>query len=298
MLKLHKKQLFVACSLILATALIIGSVAWFANRWGSGGTIPFRPAGNPDMPVFDAWMFLDEEEIDDDSMARWVRQTTSADETVGGYQIPAVVASTSADTNGNTVYTYTASELHCGKVDNLVSLKKDNIIYWRLTVDPAKTGRQAVRMKFDYKDSSTADAIYNCITLYNHNGNLVTVDDLKQKITINDPNDETLDQTFSWFLQFAYCVTDYDVTNPLDESGTYPEGCLAPEAFDALSFSEFSPIRSEIEVDISDKNYATPYYIYIMVAPRLDVFIQQENLLDSFVPSYMLFETKFEVEIH
>jgi hypothetical protein len=39
------------------------------------------------------------------------------------------------------------------------------------------------------------------------------------------------------------------------------------------------------------------YYLYVELSPLLDAFSMQENILDYFVPSYMLFDLKFEIEI-
>jgi hypothetical protein len=39
------------------------------------------------------------------------------------------------------------------------------------------------------------------------------------------------------------------------------------------------------------------YYLYIELTPLLDAFGMQENILDYFVPSYMLFDVKFDIEI-
>jgi hypothetical protein len=39
------------------------------------------------------------------------------------------------------------------------------------------------------------------------------------------------------------------------------------------------------------------FYVYIELAPKLDAFGMQENILDYFVPAYMFFDTKMDVEI-
>lgn len=39
------------------------------------------------------------------------------------------------------------------------------------------------------------------------------------------------------------------------------------------------------------------YYLYIELTPLLDAYGMQENILDYFVPSYMLFDVKFDIEI-
>ena len=39
------------------------------------------------------------------------------------------------------------------------------------------------------------------------------------------------------------------------------------------------------------------FYVYIELAPLLDAFGMQENILDYFVPAYMFFDVKLDVEI-
>lgn len=46
-----------------------------------------------------------------------------------------------------------------------------------------------------------------------------------------------------------------------------------------------------------ETSYDGNYYLYIELAPRLDAFGMQENILDYFVPSYMFFDVKFDIEI-
>lgn len=44
-------------------------------------------------------------------------------------------------------------------------------------------------------------------------------------------------------------------------------------------------------------NIGNGFYVYIELAPMLDAFGMQENILDYFVPAYMLFDVKLDVEI-
>jgi hypothetical protein len=39
------------------------------------------------------------------------------------------------------------------------------------------------------------------------------------------------------------------------------------------------------------------FYIYVEIAPLLDAFGMQENILEYFVPAYMLFDVKLDIEI-
>jgi hypothetical protein len=44
-------------------------------------------------------------------------------------------------------------------------------------------------------------------------------------------------------------------------------------------------------------NQTPGFYVYIELAPLLDAFGKQENILDYFVPAYMFFDVKLDIEI-
>ncbi len=65
---------------------------------------------------------------------------------------------------------------------------------------------------------------------------------------------------------------------------------------DSLVTTGDTPVRV-IPKKNGENEEADKFYIYVELAPRLDTFGMQENILDYFVPSYMLFDVKFDIEI-
>lgn len=325
-----KKLLTALLCTLVAVSLTTVAAAWFAGIWSSTVSFPVQTGGNPTLPKAEMWMFYTEDEIKIDTTKSkgWnlvstvegdylATKDSNGDGDDDAYLAPEAEFETAEVTDSTTNETYTKVDyypdsLHFGVVDNLVSLKKDNIVYIRLTVIPSVHGCNAFTVTFDYIASETADDVYNAIHLYDEGGKEVTDDGLKTQITIPEPTAEeqeagvkVTDSELAQFLQFAYFVTQ--------------DANLTPDALTDDQFSEFVPIGSSVKVDDvqsilfkeqkeaavaggseAPTKFTEPeaYYLYIKLAPRLETFVMQENLLEAFVPSYMLFDTKLEIELH
>lgn len=318
MLKLHKKQLFSAFALILAVALVVGTAAWFANRWITA-PFPFSPTGESNPPTMVLWMYASENDILVDSAhttvttPQWV-EYTDQDDLPFGMKAPSAGFETEQKTDPITgteftSYTYYASQLHFGKVDNLVTLFDDNIMYLRFAVDPIRTGKTGLIMRFDYSnqayDESADKDPRHAMVLYKMDGSEVDLID-------GDGNDDN--DVIQWdpakpektqFLEFSYYVS----TKALEPNGT---------AFEDLPFAAATPVggsktltgdtdfvayTGETNADgtqntVPVSSLTSTYYVYIRLNPKLDTFGRQENILDYFVPSFMLFDTKFTLELY
>ena len=64
-----------------------------------------------------------------------------------------------------------------------------------------------------------------------------------------------------------------------------------------LSADDLVAILGTPNEDDGTYNIGKGFYVYIELAPLLDAFGMQENILDYFVPAYMLFDVKLDVEI-
>lgn len=64
-----------------------------------------------------------------------------------------------------------------------------------------------------------------------------------------------------------------------------------------LSDEDLEAILGEANKDDNTYDIGEGFYVYIELAPLLDAFGMQENILDYFVPAYMLFDVKLDVEI-
>ena len=318
-----------AVTLVLSTiAFAAVSYAWFAGYLDFASLV-VSPASNADLPEIDMWLYtsLNDTLSDSSSTAdKWVEITEAQKKDEFSYELPGAPATEAykiQDEDGNDVqvYRFTDIQMHFGRVDNLISLQPDNIMYLRLTVNSAATGSNALRVKLDYNDGTPATGLtiqdlYDLITLYGvdpevstNTDHIIEIKDetLKRLIKFPAADGETTDYSqladisseYCHFMQVAVAVT------------TDPDFVPGSASFDDDVFTEFDVIGGE-EIEITDLNSkiqvtdtenggtktADTYYVYLKLAPRLEFFVLQENLLDQFVPSYMFFDTKLEIELH
>ena len=313
MAKPFKKALTISTCLLVAVALTIGAVAWFAGVLNPG-ILGFQTGSNAALPDIQMWMYTSVEDLaaqgnPEGVETGWVESTPTIDGE-DAYIIPAAPATTgdATDSGGEayTKHTFVMNQLHFGVVDNLISLKDDNIIYLRLTVDAAKTGGDSMTFKISYVTQTegvlTTDDLYNSIDLYDGDGKLADADTLSSKIKFDDCKpDETkvipVDLTATTlnlaesarFLQIAAAVTT--------ESKVIP----GTEDFESLAFTDFALIGDTGSLNFAEKLGTAPtgtYYVYLKIAPNLDFFVYQEDLLDQFIPAHIFFDGKIELEMH
>ena len=239
----------------------------------------------------------------------WKTVTATVDEDKDdGYIIPAAAPTSGDVTNG---YTFNMTQLHFGVVDNLISLKDDNIIYLRLEVDAAKTGGDSMTFKFDYVTATegvlTTTDLYNSISLYDGNGRLADNETLMSKILFDDCVDANGDISLETdppaegedygklkiphsarFLQIAAAVSSEPLVPGTDD-------------FKNLAFTEFALIGDTGTLEFATALGSQPtgtYYVYLKLAPNLDFFVYQDALLDQFIPAHIFFDAKIELEMH
>lgn len=331
-----KKTIISIClvvTLILSTVVLATvSVAWFAGYWGNMSST-VKPGSNADLPPIEMWTYISGSDLEQDEVSdqyeallnTWYKNTAAKQDGEHGYELPGAPY-TATEAGGVTSYSFLNPQLHFGRVDNLISLQPDNIVYLRLTVDADATGSNDLRVKLDYAvENPTVQELYESVTLYGVDPDvstsqitLIGENKLKQLITFpgtvegaaDDANPADINSEYCQFMQISACATNYDVNG-----GDATKTSLAAGAFDALPFAEFDLIGGdELHLDLNtqfqtyDADQAAfttgdapdtgEYYIYLKIAPKLEFFVLQENLLDQFVPSYMFFDTKIEIELH
>ena len=120
-----KRILTISLTALAITAFVITPLAWFAG-FKLIGNIGFKPSYNANLPDLQMWMYNSENDIQAGSEVTtegWVSKDVTPDTENNSYlMIPGVKKE--KDGNGN--YTISISQLHFGKVDNLVSLSRDN----------------------------------------------------------------------------------------------------------------------------------------------------------------------------
>lgn len=337
----NKKFLTAVVSLFLIFSVAVISYAWFAGIY-EPGKVGFTPGSNADLPPMRIWMYTSEEDLaylkehpevgegdQEGEAGEGEEEVTTEAATTGWEEVP----DTQTDKNGNSlsfirsessygipsaagtannsIYSFHMQKLHFGVIDNLISLKEDNIIYLRLEVNSATTGGDSMTFGFSYVTETegvlTVTDLYNAIELYDGDGELADSATLQSKIKFDDcprvvENDVTTNKiqmnrtdgklnlsSSARFLQIAAAVTtDNDVV-----PGT--------EAFKALTFTPYSLMGDTGTLDIKSvigADYSGTYYIYLKLAPNLDFFVLQEDLLDQFIPAHIFFDAKLELTIH
>lgn len=343
-----KKILTAAVSLVCVAAFTFLAVAWFAG-FTHHGTVDFKPGANPALPDTMMWMYYSEhDKAEDDQIAAaegetnpetegWEEETAGDDPTGANEYLTIPAVNQSAD--GKNI-SYQLSSLHFGKVDNLVTLHKDNKIYLRFHITSSVLANdegilENITFSLAYNSTGytyTENSVFKSIHLYkeaegqvDNKVSLITpvnkaeIDATPEGQTAPNPtyvleckNDNPAAMQF---LQMRYAVSQ-DPRTP----GT--------TAFDAMTFSEVRPIhcggassctactagtcgKAEVttwktfatektDATTGEKYYtidSNGFYVYLELAPLLDAFSMQENILDYFVPAYMLFDVKLDIEI-
>ena len=363
MAKPFKKALTISTCLLVAVALTIGAVAWFSG-YMKIGTVGFDTSSNANLPKLDMWMYYSENDVQNDDpdsteTEGWVKQDVVNDPSGRNEYI--VIPSAGEETmelttevdNGDgttstvtqTVYTYDIPKLHFGKVDNLVTLNKDNRVLLRFFFDASMlnntTGKlHDITFTLTYNTEGYTydvgkESVLDSILLYKEVENGAAKVDLKVPANQDDiANDSSIEASYvleyredepgaMQFLQIRYAV-DTEAHAPGEDGFDSIEG---------LNFHDIVPINcgsagatktgsteaiceacangtcgratlDDTDLSILGKqnddgtyNIGNGFYVYIELAPLLDAFGMQENILDYFVPAYMFFDVKLDVEI-
>ena len=377
MAKPFKKALTISTCMLVAVALTIGAVAWFAG-YKDIGNLGFQTGSNARLPQMRMWMYYSANDgatgLETDTEG-WLEQETVTDPSGKNEYIvipgPGEETETQLDTNGDVVvdgngdpvylYSYEIPKLHFGKVDNLVTLKNDNKVLLRFYFDQSMLNNPdgivhyvAFTLAYNtegYTYEQNAVSVLDSIHLMKEVSGGAQEVDLRQdqgggKHVLEYRTDEPRAMQF---IQIRYAVstegfepgengfdgidglTFHDDIVPINcgSAGMLTDQPKTQEVTDAngnkviteVTDEEgnvvFKPVCEACEkgtcgqarlddddlssiMTKSGENYVIGsggFYVYIELAPLLDAFGMQENILDYFVPAYMLFDVKLDVEI-
>ena len=367
MAKPVKKALTISTCLLVAVALTIGAVAWFAG-YKVIGNMGFQTGSNANLPDMKMWMYYSENDVvnapeGSAETEGWIEQTVTDDPTGKNEYIviPGAGEETqdSTDSNGDpiTLYTYEIPKLHFGKVDNLVTLKNDNKVLLRFYFDDTMLNNpdgiihyvaftlayNTEGYTYDVGKESVLDSIH---LLKEVQGGSQEVDLREDRGNGKHVLEYRTDEPRAMqFLQIRYAVSN-DVYEPVGDgfgrtvtvqgetttttemltlSDPLPINCGSGGAFKPGSTTEYicdkchAGTCGQVRLNDADlKKVCTAttvgetttytftkdangnckgFYVYIEMAPLLDAFGMQENILDYFVPAYMFFDAKMDVEI-
>lgn len=366
MAKPFKKALTISTCLLVAVALTIGAVAWFAG-YKNVGNMGFQTGSNSKLPEMMMWMYYSENDAQNDSAANppaegWIEQTVTDDPTGKNEYIviPGAGEETqnSTDSNGDpiTLYTYDIPKLHFGKVDNLVTLKNDNKVLLRFYFDDTMLNNpdgiihyvaftlayNTEGYTYDVGKESVLDSIH---LLKEVSGGSQEVDLREDRGNGKHVLEYRTDEPRAMqFLQIRYAVSNNEYTPGTDgfdgidglnfHEDIVPINCGSAGMTYTVTETDAEGNTQEVQKPVctacasnpstcgrarldaedlaavcDDNNNGTytfktdengnceGFYVYIEMAPLLDAFGMQENILDYFVPAYMFFDVKMDVEI-
>lgn len=334
MAKPFKKALTISTCLLVAVALTIGAVAWFAG-YKNIGNMGFQTGSNANLPEMKMWMYYSATDgatgVEQDTEG-WEEQSIGGDPSGKNeyLTIPAVTASGTG---------YELKSLHFGKVDNLVTLKNDNKVLLRFYFDESMLNNpdglvhyvaftlayNTEGYSYDETEVSVLDSIH---LLKEVTGGAEEVDLKENRGDENNPSyvlEYREDEPRAMqFLQIRYAVSNqayepgangFDGISGLTFHDAVPINCGSCGALKTGSDAEYicdkchNNTCGQARLDDTDLsilgdqnadgtyNIGDGFYVYIELAPLLDAFGMQENILDYFVPAYMFFDVKLDVEI-
>lgn len=245
-------------ALLLSLCLLANATyAWLSTYWHSDQNKVDFTAGNVGQPTLHMWMFDTKEEGSTSDTGEWVeKEVTRTDHQ---NQIP---AAGDAETG-----TFLAKDIHLGTIDNLVTPKKDNIVYFRL--DVTENVGSHCELTVNLSEENYGFTIYQAT----------------EDPTIYSALDKTADRTVyetlqsilsdKHVLEISYCVSATALT---------PNDAL----FDTLVFDSVCDIPENMD----------NYYIYIKITPDLGTIAAISRDLYTYMPCVILFDLEIFYEIY
>lgn len=256
--RIPRAFLFLALLALLSLCLLANATyAWLSTYWDSDQTKVDFTAGDVGHPTLHMWMFDTKEEGSASDTGQWVEKTVTRKDYQN--QIPAA-----GDTETGT---FLAKDIHLGTVDNLVTPKKDNIVYFRLDVTEDVGSHCELTVNLSEEDYG--------FTIYQatENPTIYTALDKAANPTIYDTMKLILSDKH--VLDISYCVSTNDLT-PNDAD------------FDTLVFDSVCNIPENAE----------NYYIYIKITPDLNTIAAISKDLYQYMPCVILFDLEIYYEIY
>ena len=255
----HMPRALAVPSLMALLLCLLGGAtyAWLSTYWHSDQTKVDFTAGAVGQPTLHMWMFDTKEEGSTSDTGEWVEKTVTR--TDHQNQIP---AAGNAETG-----TFLAKDIHLGTVDNLVTPKKDNIVYFRLDVTENVGSHCELAVNLSGENYG--------FTIYQATENPTRYSALDK--TVNRTAYETLQSILSdkHVLDISYYVST-DALTPNDPG------------FDDRVFGSVCDIPGNMD----------NYYIYIRITPDLSTIAAISRDLYTYMPCVILFDLEIFYEIY
>lgn len=213
------------------------------------------------------WLYTDP---DEGANPGWVEQPIRYDGTDGGEIVIPAAVTVSENT---TSVTYYPQNFHLGTIDNLVRVKKDNIVYCRFKINAQTQGTNLTMNIRLPQDSSY-------IHVYDKDG--VPISNSRNEIErLTELNGSRP------FLVYQYAVSQEAMT---------PDSPGFDALFGGSEWTSAAANAYELQADLTD--YSGDYYVYLKISPDLKSFGRATIVLYEYVPSILLFDWVWEITVH
>lgn len=259
---------FLSISLI-AFSSMNETTAWFMPMWDSGLSVLDFSVGTVPAPDAIMWIYSTEFDEGNSEAVGWVEHSLTGNaEDPHAFLIP---STSYEETNGS--FIFEMKSLQLGTVDNLVIMNNDNTVYLRFAFDSELHGNSMATLSAELSDD--LGALFH---IYDSDGHEVTDETLKnQLLALNQDTP---------FLKYQACISA-EALSPEDDE------------FSSLPFSEDTLFGTQLELyGNGQQPIDGEYYIYIKLMPNLTAFAPASELLNTYMPCVILFDTKIQLTVH
>lgn len=297
-------------SLVLAFLLTVGfSYAWLTNFWDSNKVDVGFSTGTVEYPSIHMWTYLTEDEAETvaDATAGWTQVVLTPED---HNAIIPDMGITQGDGYDNTeAFTIDVKKVHLGTVDNLVTMKEDNVLYFRFDVKKS----MGTNFHLVILPAKPVDGAFNfSIFSLNQDGTTYTEvleeaqDENGDKIKQTDENGDVIkdEEGNDTYVYKDVYVKLNDAINPtgdeteskiLDISYASSTTALVPggAGFSDLEFGEFKQPDG-----VSSLANDASYYVYVKMTPRFSTVAAISQDLYRYMPCILLFDLTIYYEIY
>lgn len=179
--------------------------------------------------------------------------------------------------NGN-AFSIELEKLSFGMIDNVAMLKPENIVYFRLSI-PKKNGPN-VTLSLGYSDASFIELYENV-----YEGDTVT----GQK-RVEDA--DVISSLIGLETNQNACYINYSVYLSNED--------IAATKLSEISFENSYKMNENSIISLTNNDVANAgdyYYVYVKVEPNLDLLSHSIEYISQYMPCYVYYKIKAEVEV-
>ena len=169
-------------------------------------------------------------------------------------------------------------KLSFGMIDNVAMLKPENIVYFRLSI-PKKNGPN-VTLSLGYSDASFIELYENV-----YEGDTVT-----GQSKVEDAN--VINSLIALETNQKACYINYSVCLSNEE--------IAATELSKITFEKSYKVNENSIISLTNDDIANArdyYYVYVKVEPNLDLLSHSIEYISQYMPCYVYYKIKADVEV-